>query len=173
MWGFSNTIMKKLLLIILLIIILVYIFFFDIVLSLVSEKEKDIDTYVNDITEYISVKRPESAGPHPVLVIIPGCLGRNSHNNNLDNFFLDLGYAVVDVDSINYRGISVEDYDRLVCESRKLTGTEIAGDIYATLEYLDRQDWVEKNKVTIAGWSYGGWATIDALYFATKKRESF
>ena len=135
-----------------------------------AEPPVPTEEHIAALEPHLEIMKPERTdGPLPVAVILPGCLHTDSHNNDWHTVFLELGYAVVIVDSFRSRGIPEDSFER-VCLGFTARGFDRAGDIYATVAYLKRQEWADGDRIVLAGWSHGGWAVMDAmsLYAAGK-----
>ena len=166
----------KIVLILFLFLLLLYVLFFSRIntalIHLLSEEPKTIDAHIALLEPFLEITKPEtsagSSAVFPVVVIVPGCLHTISHNSDWHDFFNSLGYATVVLDSFASRGIT--DFDGLLrtCLGRAVRGFDRAGDIYAVVEYLKRQDWADPERIALAGWSHGGWAIMDAMAFHSK-----
>jgi dienelactone hydrolase len=73
------------------------------------------------------------------------------------------GVASIVVDSYTPRRINKAQASALVCAGLRLWGRERAGDVFAALDFARRQDWVDGGKLSLSGWSHGGWSVMDAL----------
>jgi len=111
--------------------------------------------------------RPTGKGPFPALVLMHGCGGMYTRSGNVTRSYLhwiDLlaenGYVAVLVDSFNPRGYPriCELDPRPIRESR-----ERLQDAYATLQWLEKQEYVAKGRVGVIGWSNGGTGTLYAM----------
>ena len=131
-----------------------------------SESERTVSEHVALLEPHLEVLKPAEEGVFPVVVVVPGCLHTVSHNSAWHSFFVELGYAVVVVDSFAPRGIVGTDAMlQRVCSGRKVAGFDRAGDVYAAVEYLRQQPWADSERIILAGWSHGGWAVMDAMAF--------
>lgn len=112
---------------------------------------------------HADVLKPDGPGPHPLVVQMHGCGGKKSFQATWGEVARAAGFGVIVLDSFAHRGISKWQAYATVCTGTRLWGRERAGDLFAALEWARRQDWVDKERLFIAGWSHGGWAALDAL----------
>ena len=131
-----------------------------------GEDTRTIVKHTMALEPHFEVLKPEGDGPFPTVAVIPGCLHTVSHNSGWHDFFVELGYAVVVVDSFASRGIVGTDVMlKRVCTGREAAGFDRAGDVYAVVAYLRQQSWADPERIVLAGWSHGGWAVMDAMAF--------
>jgi dienelactone hydrolase len=111
-----------------------------------------------------TIFKPPGAGPFPLLVMNHGKDPGDPHLQKRDRFlvlsreFVKRGYAVMVPMRRGFSKSSGEyaDYGCNMTDNGYLQ----AEDLQATLEYAQRQTWIDKNRIVIAGQSYGGLATI-------------
>ncbi len=138
-----------------------------------SEEAMPLDEHIHLLEPFLEVIRPaDIIGKTPVVVIVPGCLHTVSHNPSWHDLFLESGYAVVIMDSFTPRDLEGDALER-VCSLLAVPGFDRAGDMYATVEYLRRQDWVDADRIALAGWSHGGWAVMDAMAFYEERKNPY
>lgn len=118
---------------------------------------------ISDIAGSVDVVRPEGDGPFPVVIQLHGCGGRKGLQDRWAEVVKEAGWAAVVVDSYAHRRISNAEAYALVCTGMKLRGAERAGDLYAAMEWVRRQDWADAQQIVVAGWSHGGWTALDAM----------
>jgi dienelactone hydrolase len=111
--------------------------------------------------------RPTGKGPFPALVLMHGCGGMYTRSGNVTRSYLhwvellaENGYVALLVDSFNPRGYPriCELQQRPIRESR-----ERLQDAYAALQWLEKEEYVEKKRVGLLGWSNGGTGTLYAM----------
>lgn len=73
------------------------------------------------------------------------------------------GVGSLVIDSFTPRGISRHLAQMTVCTGLRLRGAERSADLFAALHWLERQDWIDKDRIVAAGWSHGAWTIMDAL----------
>lgn len=117
----------------------------------------------NKINLETTIYKPDSSGPFPLIVINHGKapIHPSKHNRvryaRLANEFLKRGYAVI-VPMRQAFSKSTGQYSEW-CDLAK-TGLSQAGDIRLILDYFTKLDWVDENRMIVAGQSYGGLATM-------------
>lgn len=109
------------------------------------------------------VLRPPGEAPHPVVVHFHGCGGPQAPDHPYARAAVAAGVAVVIVDSYAHRGIGRARAALAVCTGAALRGRERAADVLAALAWVRAQAWADPARITLAGWSHGGWAVMDAL----------
>ena len=115
------------------------------------------------LAPHFSVTRPEGDGPFPVLIMLHGCGGPRPFLDHTAEAAMRAGAAVISVDSYRPRRISRVSALATVCTGARLQGRERAGDLYATLAWARRQPWADASRISVIGWSHGGWTIMDSL----------
>lgn len=103
------------------------------------------------------------AGPYPTTIMMHGCGDQNGPQIDYARAASNHGVASVIVDSYTARQINKAQASALVCAGLRLWGRERAGDIFAALDWARNQAWVDRERLSLAGWSHGGWSVMDAL----------
>lgn len=124
---------------------------------------RDIDEHSWRLARHFTVALPEGAGPHPVVIQLHGCGGRQPLHDRYARVANDAGVASVVVVSFAPRNIHRRVAQMAVCTGLHLRGAERAGDLVAALHWLEGQPWADMDRVAAAGWSHGGWTVMDAL----------
>ncbi|HEV7693706.1 MAG TPA: dienelactone hydrolase family protein [Hyphomonadaceae bacterium] len=106
---------------------------------------------------------PEGKGPFPVAIQLHGCGGKGDFQLGWAEVARKAGWAVIVVDSYKHRNISRLQAYATVCTGMHLWGRDRAGDLYAMMEWVRHQGWADPNRIVAAGWSHGGWTTLDAM----------
>jgi dienelactone hydrolase len=99
-------------------------------------------------------------GPHPAIVLMPGCGGVREYNLIKAKKFVDQGYAALIVDSHTPRNIDWEQH----CQGRVLLGNQRVTDLLVALEHLRNLPEIDANNLFIAGFSHGAWTALEALH---------
>lgn len=131
-------------------------------------KRERLEDRIDALSRHWDVVRPDSAGPHPLVIQLPGCGGKKPFQQTWAEVAAASGAAALVVDSHAHRGISQMGAYIGVCSGMRLRGAERAGDLIAALEWARRQDWVDQSRIYAAGWSHGGWTILDALCIGDK-----
>lgn len=117
-----------------------------------------------------TIFRPPGNGPFPLVIMNHGKALGNPHAQGRDRFivlsreFVRRGYAVV----IPMRKGFAKSTGEYVDPGCDMTahGQVQADDLQGTLEYLRTQSWVDRDRIIVAGQSYGGLA---AIAFGTRR----
>jgi dienelactone hydrolase len=123
----------------------------------------DIDAHAERLARHFTVVTPDGPGPHPVVIQLHGCGGRQPFHDSYAEAARQAGIASVVVDSFAPRGIGKRLAQMTVCTGLQLHGRERAADLLAVLHWLDHQPWADTSRLAAAGWSHGGWTVMDAL----------
>ncbi|RYE35307.1 MAG: dienelactone hydrolase family protein [Hyphomicrobiales bacterium] len=103
--------------------------------------------------------QPAGTGPFPAVIGLHGCAGLyarsgeiNARESDWSQRLTAAGYVVLLVDSFGPRGI------KSLCNEREraLTPAGRARDAFAAIDWLDRQSFVQKQRIALIGWSNGG-----------------
>ncbi len=111
-----------------------------------------------------TIFKPAGKGPFPVLVLNHGKSVGNPHLQERARFlviskeFVKRGYAVVIPMRTGF-GKSTGDYVEEECNMTE-NGYIQAHDLQSVLDYTLQQRWADKNRIIIAGQSYGGLTTM-------------
>lgn len=117
-----------------------------------------------------TIFKPPGEGPFPLVIMNHGKEPGDPHLQKRDRFlvisreFVKRGYAVVIPMRKGFSG-STGEYSDYGCDMDG-NGQLQADDLQSTLEYMRRQSWVDKDRIVVAGQSYGGLAT---MAFGTRK----
>jgi dienelactone hydrolase len=118
---------------------------------------------VESLKPHLKFFKPEGAPPFKTVIYIPGLTERgwNKFYDDHMNKITQHGYAVI---ALNYNS------------AHGLSSTSIriggflphygAGDIYAVFEIAKQTEWVDKDKIVLWGFSYGGGLIWDSLVLA-------
>ena len=114
--------------------------------------------------------RPDSPGPHPAVILLPGCDGfappiAPAVYERRAERLRALGQIVVFADYLGRRGLKT-------CAG-PVTHEDAAGDLVAAAAWLRPQPGVDASRITAMGWSYGGRAVLVALSQHTEKQLIF
>jgi dienelactone hydrolase len=111
-----------------------------------------------------TIFKPPGPGPFPLVIMNHGKALGNPHSQARDRFivlskeFVKRGYAVV-IPMRKGFSKSTGDYVEHVCDMAA-NGQDQANDLQNALEYVVRQSWADKDRIVVAGQSYGGLATM-------------
>lgn len=109
--------------------------------------------------------RPEGSGPFPAIVALHSCDGLRGRRNSLRKPFEDwgqrlaaAGFVVVFPDSYTSRGLA---HQCTIKAPKVRPDRERVADARAVRDWLQQQDFVRKDRVSLLGWGNGG---ISALW---------
>ena len=89
---------------------------------------------VDTLADYVELDVPASAGPHPLAVLMPGCLGWHAHHDKWRDDLHKRGYATLYIDSFSAKGIvDRATLEREVCSGKRVPGIERAIDLVAVI----------------------------------------
>ncbi len=118
----------------------------------------------NALLDFVDLQLPAGPGPHPLAILLPGCLGWHPHHDGWRRELLERGYAVLHVDSFAAHGLEGHlDLEREVCSGMQVRGDERAGDLMAVLAVLEAREDIARGHSVLFGWSHGGWAAFEFL----------
>ena len=108
--------------------------------------------------------KPDKPGPHPAVIFVPGCSGfkpdfaPKSYERKAEQLRA-LGFVVVWADYLGRRNLEscAGDFGFSV------TQQEASRDVIAAASWLRSQSYVDTNRITAMGWSYGGGCVLTAL----------
>ena len=116
------------------------------------------------LANYIELDLPDGKGPHPLAILMPGCLGWHAHHTKWRDELGELDYATLYIDSFSSNGLKGRaTLEREVCSGQRVPGAERAADLLAVLgNTWDRAD-VLAEQTVLFGWSHGGWTALEFL----------
>lgn len=102
------------------------------------------------------------AGPHAAMVVLPGLGGiKEARERAYGKFFADLGYVALVPDCFGSRGLGQRgDFARAL----RVTEAMIAADAFAALAFLAGHPAVDRQRIAVGGFSYGGMVAVLAAY---------
>lgn len=120
--------------------------------------------------------KPDGDGPYPAVVMLHGCSGFEKFKKNYDIWAQRLtnwGYVSLLVDSFGPRGESnICASDRVALIPPHLR----AQDAHDAKSYLTGLPFVNRNQISVMGWSHGGWTvlyTIDEGTYIQNRGDPF
>lgn len=127
-----------------------------------------LEQRITRLEPHYAIRRPDDgARATPVVIMMHGCGGNRPFINDIAEEAAEAGATAVVVDSFAPRRISRMAAIATVCTGARLQGRERAGDLYATVAWARRQPWADANRISVIGWSHGGWTIMDALALRT------
>ena len=105
-------------------------------------------------TLFRSLYLPQGAGPFPAVVLLHTCAGVGSNVVQWAHTLRAAGYAALVVDSFAPRGA------QSVCGNWAVTVDEVAMDAFAALRHLRERPEIDRDRIAVIGFSYGGMAAL-------------
>lgn len=112
-----------------------------------------------DLQKHYPVIMYQYGGPGSQQVLNRWSIGMSGQGAILEHYLAQQGYVVVCVDNRGTGGRGVE-FEK--CTYLRL-GEKEARDQVETALWLGNQSYVDKNRIGIWGWSYGGWNTLMSM----------
>ena len=108
--------------------------------------------------------KPDKPGPHPAVIFVSGCSGFKpdfypKFYERKAEQLRSLGFVVVWADYLGRR--KLESCADVIGVS--VTQQEVSRDVIAAASWLRSQPYVDANRITAMGWSYGGGGVLMAL----------
>jgi dienelactone hydrolase len=133
-----------------------------------------IDIPEGDLTLHASLYRPEGAGPFPAVIALHDCGGLNQRPNTEAQLYSEWakklvgdGFVVLFPDSFGSRGLGSQcrEHHRTVHAWR-----ERVADVNAARHWLEEQNYVRHDRISLLGWSNGAVAALSTIRRTTAAR---
>ena len=92
---------------------------------------------------------------YPLIIGVAGSEGWKNHHYEYMKMYQDLGYATFELNSFQSRNI-----ESTVGKQNQVTVAAMVFDAYKALETLAKHKSINKDKISITGWSLGGGVTL-------------
>jgi len=112
---------------------------------------------------HVTVVGPDDDRPRPAVILFHGCGGLRGHLPKYAEAAKAAGWRAFIVDSYAPRGWSRQFAMATVCTGLILHGGRRAGDILAALYGISQRADVDASRMSLAGWSHGGWGIMEAM----------
>ena len=126
-----------------------------------------VDIPAGSITLHAQLYKPEGTGPFPVVIALHGCGGLSTAADAVQPRYRDWAeqllktrHAVLLPDSFGSRELGPQ---CRVKERRVLARRERVADVNAARKWLDTQDWVMRDRISLIGWAHGASAVLWAV----------
>ena len=100
----------------------------------------------------------------PLIIGVAGSLGWKSHHLDYLKMYQNLGFATFELNSFKSRDIT-----STVGEQNQVTTAAMIVDAYKALEVLSIHPSINKDKISITGWSLGGAVTLFSAWLPLKR----
>src|SRR5277367_350841 len=133
-----------------------------------SAAPEHVDISAGGVTLHASLYRPDGAGPFPAVVALHDCSGlvhhrlvtETRHYVEWARLLVGSGFVVLFPDSFGSRGVGSQCRER----NRKVHASrERVADANAARRWLQAQNYVKPDRVSLLGWSNGGVAALWAV----------
>ena len=122
------------------------------------------------LAPHVEIRIPDGVeGPVPAALMFHGCGGVRQVQTDYADALNEAGFAAVVVDSNGARGIGRIGAMTQVCGGFRLWGQERAADVFAAVELARADPRIDGERLTLIGWSHGGWTILDALGFEAQE----
>jgi dienelactone hydrolase len=111
----------------------------------------------------MTVIGPDDDRPRPAVILFHGCGGLREHMSHYAEAAKVAGWRAFIIDSWGVRGWSRRFAVTTICTGLIMHGDLRAGDVLAALDGVSRRRDVDPGKITLAGWSHGGWGIMEAM----------
>ena len=100
---------------------------------------------------------------YPLIIGVAGSLGWGEHHYKYLKMYQEMGIATFELNSFKSRGIK-----STVGSQTEVTIAAMILDAYKALEILSNHPRIDKNKISITGWSLGGGVTLFSAWLPLK-----
>ena len=100
---------------------------------------------------------------YPLIIGVAGSLGWGEHHYKYLKMYQEMGIATFELNSFKSRGIK-----STVGSQTEVTIAAMILDAYKALEVLSNHPRIDKNKISITGWSLGGGVTLFSAWLPLK-----
>lgn len=121
------------------------------------------DELARHLDEHNVVLMPEGEGPFPAVLLLHACFGNLGHVDRWARTLQSRGFAAVVVNSMSARGLQGHFDNVAVCSGLVLRPEDRARDITVTVEMLRKIGPVDMNRISVVGFSHGGWTVLEYL----------
>lgn len=112
-----------------------------------------LDTTDGPMPLYLAT--PEGRGPHPAVLVIQGMHGAASFELQVAERLAENGYVGAMPD-LFHRGPGCFTRDELTARRSQMSDPKVIADVTATMTYLQRQPYVQRDRIGIIGFCMGG-----------------
>ena len=132
--------------------------FNDIITNLKNQEEQEVKGILT-----IPHNGTDSLKKYPLVIGVAGSLGWKDHHYEYLKMYQEMGIATFELNSFKSRGIITT-----VGSQTEVTTAAIILDAYRALEVLSIHPNIDKNNISITGWSLGGGVTLFSAWLPLK-----
>ena len=100
---------------------------------------------------------------HPLIIGVAGSLGWRNHHLDYLKMYQNLGFATFQLKSFKSRNIV-----STVGEQNQVTTAAMIVDVYKALDELSNHKFINKDKISVTGWSLGGAVALFSAWLPLK-----
>ena len=135
-----------------------------------SIANRPLDAHIDYLRPSVEIRLPENADiPVPAALLFHGCGGVRQVQDDYAAALNAAGIAAVIVDSNGAREIGRFAAMTQVCGGFRLWGQERAADVFVAVALARQNPAIDPDRLTLIGWSHGGWTILDALGFEAQQ----
>ena len=112
---------------------------------------------------HMTVVGPDDAAPRPAVLLFHGCGGLRDHLPRYAEVAKAAGWRAFVIDSYGPRGWGRAFTLTAVCTGLSFRGYERAGDVLAAIQGVSARPDVDATRLSLGGWSHGGWAIMGSV----------
>ena len=132
--------------------------FYDVITNLKNQEEQEVNGILT-----IPVNETDSLKKYPLVIGVAGSLGWKDHHYEYLKMYQNMGIATFELNSFKSRNITTT-----VGSQTEVTTAAMVLDAYRALEVLSNHPNIDKNNVSITGWSLGGGVTLFSAWLPLK-----
>ena len=130
----------------------------------VTTAAKDNGEIRPDLSNFIELTIPHQSSPHPLAVLLPGCMGWHPHHQRWHEDLLARGFATLQIDSFGLNGLlDPIDLRRYVCSGLKVRWDQRANDLRNALKKVFERPDISVTGGIIFGWSHGASSSLEYI----------
>ena len=133
--------------------------FSDIIINLENQQEQEVFGKLTFPDESIDMKKK-----FPLIIGVAGSLGWRKHHYEYIKMYQEMGFATFELNSFQSRNIT-----STVGSQVEITTATMILDAYRAFEKLAKHPNIDKDRVSITGWSLGGAVTLFSAWKPVKE----
>ena len=131
----------------------------DIIINLENQQEQEVFGKLTFPDEFIDMKKK-----FPLIIGVAGSLGWRKHHYEYIKMYQEMGFATFELNSFQSRNIT-----STVGSQVEITTATMILDAYRAFEKLAKHPNIDKDRVSITGWSLGGAVTLFSAWKPVKE----
>ena len=131
----------------------------DIIINLENQQEQEVFGKLTFPGESVDIKKK-----FPLIIGVAGSLGWRKHHYEYMKMYQEMGFATFELNSFQSRNIT-----STVGSQVEITTASMILDAYKAFEKLAKHPNIDKDRVSITGWSLGGAVTLFSAWKPVKE----